>query len=534
MPFALALLVGIVYWLSMYDTHIFNWLKEPITLGALFGLIFGNLQLGLTIGAQIQLIYIVANSVGGNMPADKTLGAAVAVPLAVMNNLDPEIGLALAIPFAVVGPGLDNLRRMINVVWYKKAERDIENLNEKQLWLDAYIYPALVQLPIRVIPVTLLMYFGTDYAGTLVALMPGWLTTGLSTISNMLPALGMIACVRMIGRKNLLPYFFLGFFTMKVINMTTLTFTAFAFIIAILSMNLGKEGLDMSNVTSIYDNKSLDVENKDLQYQLSKKALKKTRFRSLFAFRIAQNMETFYGLGYCMAAQPCLKELYGHDPEQYKAALRRHMVPYISEASWGNCIEGAAMAMEEQMANGAPITAESITSVRTGLMGPFAGLGDTINGYILRPIIASVCIALALEGHVIPAFFYGFWGAISYILIGFPTFNTGYKLGKNSLLKMLKGGWVERVMNAAGILGMLMMGCLSSNYVKLSTTISWVLDDQEYLLQNFFDKILPGFLPLVLLVVSYLYMVRGKKASNTKLMLAMIVIGLVGAFVGIF
>ena len=46
--------------------------------------------------------------------------------------------------------------------------------------------------------------------------------------------------------------------------------------------------------------------------------------------------------------------------------------------------------MEEARANGESVSAEDINSVRTGLMGPVAGIGDTVMQGILFPILAGI------------------------------------------------------------------------------------------------------------------------------------------------
>ena len=52
----------------------------------------------------------------------------------------------------------------------------------------------------------------------------------------------------------------------------------------------------------------------------------------------------------------------------------------------GTVIHGITISMEEQIANGAEISGEDINALRTGLMGPMAGIGDTISQAVCYPI----------------------------------------------------------------------------------------------------------------------------------------------------
>jgi len=202
--------------------------------GLVWGLIYGNVKLGMQCGAMIQMVYIAAVAVGANMPADRSLASIVAIPIALTAGLTPEQSLTIAVPFGILGTAMDNARRLINGMWNRKAHRDVDNLNIRALYFDAYIGPALVQMPIRVIPVAAIMYFGIGNADKVLSWVPEWLSHGMTVVGGMLPAIGMLACTRMIGRKNLLPYFIIGYFTMKMSKMGVLTFAVLAAAIAIL------------------------------------------------------------------------------------------------------------------------------------------------------------------------------------------------------------------------------------------------------------------------------------------------------------
>ena len=91
---------------------------------------------------------------------------------------------------------------------------------------------------------------------------------------------------------------------------------------------------------------------------------------------------------------PIIRKLY-KDPEEIKAALKRHLVFFNTEPNVGGIIHGAVIAMEEQRANGADIDDDAINSVKSGLMGPLAGIGDSISQGTITPILLSIGIGLA-------------------------------------------------------------------------------------------------------------------------------------------
>ena len=100
-----AILVGILYWLSMGRASYFISFafRKPVVLGVFIGLVYGDVQTGLLYGATIQLMYMGGIEAGGNIPSDQGLATCIAIPAAIANNLDPAAAVALAVPFGVLG-----------------------------------------------------------------------------------------------------------------------------------------------------------------------------------------------------------------------------------------------------------------------------------------------------------------------------------------------------------------------------------------------------------------------------------------------
>ena len=99
---------------------------------------------------------------------------------------------------------------------------------------------------------------------------------------------------------------------------------------------------------------------------------------------------------------PILQKLYP-DQEDLKQAIKRHLVFYNTEAVYGAPINGIVIAMEEQKARGADIDDDTITGIKTGLMGPMAGIGDSIDWATLKPIIFGLAVTLSTNGSVLGA-----------------------------------------------------------------------------------------------------------------------------------
>ena len=242
--------------------------------------------------------------------------------------------------------------------------------------------------------------------------------------------------------------------------------------------------------------------------------------------------ERLQAVGLCSALVPVLKKLYPNK-EDLSKALQRHLVFYNTEAVFGSLINGIVIAMEEQKANGEPIEDETITSLKTGLMGPLAGIGDSIDWATLKPIIFALAATLSATGNPIGCFVLLALPVIQ-IAIGLNLSVYGYKAGRSSIRDILNSGRIKELILGASTLGLFMMGALSSTYVKLSTpvVINFGKGNEPFILQNVIDGIVPGLLPLAAVLGIYWWL-NNKNQKMIMIMLIILAVSLIGAVTGL-
>ena len=109
--------------------------------------------------------------------------------------------------------------------------------------------------------------------------------------------------------------------------------------------------------------------------------------------------ERLMSLGFCHAMVPILKRLYP-DKEDLAAGLTRHMAFFNTENQWGALIPGMIASIEEERANGMDYSDEVINGLKIGLMGPLAGVGDTITQGLVKTILLAIAVEMGLAGNV--------------------------------------------------------------------------------------------------------------------------------------
>jgi Phosphotransferase system, mannose/fructose/N-acetylgalactosamine-specific component IID len=189
--------------------------------------------------------------------------------------------------------------------------------------------------------------------------------------------------------------------------------------------------------------------------------------------------------------------------------------------------------MEEQKSKGNDIPEEAIVGTKTGLMGAIAGVGDTIDWGMWLPIIFSLFIPMAKNGNGLAGILPWLIFMVITLVESYFLFHLGYKSGTASVEKVLEGGFVDKLITGASVLGLFMMGGLAASYVKVTTPIKIVTAAKVLNIQkDILDAIAPGILPLLVVVGVYFYLEKVSK-NYTKAMLWLILLCLIFGGFGI-
>lgn len=243
----ISILMGIYYWFARlrFGYTFSSMLLQPLTIGVFVGIITGNMTLSMQIGAALQLVYLgVTSTPGGNVPSDPALAGCIAIPLGVMANMSPEVAIALAIPFGVLGVFVDQLRRSTNAIWVHMADNYAEKADTKGIMRAAFLYPALMGFLIRFPIVFLINYLGANVAADILQILPERLMHSFEIMGGILPALGFAITIQVIGKKQMIPFFLIGYFVVIYLKLDVMSMailgTCFAFIIRMIMFR--KEG----------------------------------------------------------------------------------------------------------------------------------------------------------------------------------------------------------------------------------------------------------------------------------------------------
>ena len=243
--------------------------------------------------------------------------------------------------------------------------------------------------------------------------------------------------------------------------------------------------------------------------RLTKKELRWINLRHMFGLQLGHNYERMQGMGYFYAILPALKKFYGDDPEALDRACRAHIQFYNTTPQMSEIIIGMNLAIEEEEGIAA---LETATSLKTALMGPFAGVGDVIFGVIAGTIFGAIAGNMAIAGSPVGM---GIWVAwnIAVLFMRTKLFDLGYAQGAKLITTMKDQ--LNAITNGASILGLIVVGALIPSVVKLKIPYTFQSGEVTLSVQENLDKIMPYLPQVVLVVLCYrLSKVKGMTAGK--------------------
>lgn len=261
---------------------------------------------------------------------------------------------------------------------------------------------------------------------------------------------------------------------------------------------------------------------------ITKKILKKVNLRSI-PMEATWNYERQMHLGYCYAMLPALQAIY-KDKEDLAEAMVRHMEFYNTTPFVITLPLGVSIAMEEMNASEEDFDTTSITTVKTALMGPIAGIGDAIYWGTLRVLATGVGTSLALQGNILgPILFLLIYNIPHFVIRYILTFS-GYKLGTNFLSKLEETGLMEILTYGASILGLCVAGAMTAEMVGINVLIPIGVGETATNLQAILEGVIPGLFPLLFTGIVYWLLKKGVKPIT--LTIGLMVFAVFGAWAG--
>lgn len=521
-----AFLVSIVVWLGFLDkAFLSTFIYRPICLGPIVGLIFNNLPMGLEVGVTIELMFLAVVYVGTAVPPDEVISAGIATALACLSG-SAALGITTAIPISLLGLiGRQFRNATLQEFTTRQVEKAAKRADVRGIKVWTSLMPAIVNYVLFGLPTFIAVYFGAEVVQNFLNVIPAWLTTGVRAGGGMLGAVGVALLLGTIKNKSSWPYFVLGFIIAAYLGMNMIGMAAIALVCVALNYYAekaaGSDSFEYLNTTAGMPN------------HLSKKTLWKTYLYSLAIESGCSNTKQ-EAPGIVQGLIPVIEEVYTTQPEKAEA-YQRHTQLFLTEGRMASFCIGISAAMEERNARQGDIDPESINQIKVALMGPLAGIGDSLIHGTLRPIMAGLGCSMIMASHYTSAA-----GAVVFItvmtvvqlLVRYFGIFKGYQGGLNLVARLQMGGILDKITKYAGIAASIICGGFISSLVSIRLAIQFAAGEDVIYLQEVLDGLMPNLFPL-LLTLLMVWLMGKKKINMIVLMIAVFLLGIAGVAIGI-
>lgn len=257
---------------------------------------------------------------------------------------------------------------------------------------------------------------------------------------------------------------------------------------------------------------------------LDNKTLNKMAWRSMF-LQASFNYERMQAGGWLYSILPGLKKIH-KNKEDLSTSMKHNLEFFNCHPFLITFVMGIILSLEQKKSD-----VQTIRALRVAAMGPLGGIGDAIFWFTLLPISAGIGANLSLQGSILgPIIFFILFNVV-HLGLRFGLMHWSYKVGVEGISKLTKNA--KEFTRAATVLGMIVVGALIASYVSVTLVTPEYLSMSGTIdLQKILDSIMPCLLPLA--VTFGMYGLVKKNVSPLINILVLVVIGIAGAFIGIF
>ena len=237
------------------------------------------------------------------------------------------------------------------------------------------------------------------------------------------------------------------------------------------------------------------------------------------------------GVSYTM--QPFIDRFYKNREADRKKAMVRHMSYFNTNVAMFPFIMGITASMEKENSQKSDFNAESINAIKTSLIGPLAGIGDSVFWGVLRVIAAGIGVSLAQANYFLAPIIFLLLFNIPVQFVRWQGAKLGYTLGASYISDLYESGMINVLTKGATIVGLAMVGAMTSNMVSLQLKWNMVLDGKTIMKsQEMLNQIFVGLIPLSITLICF-WLLKKKNMSINILIFSIIGLGIMLSLLGI-
>ncbi|MDO4697422.1 MAG: PTS system mannose/fructose/sorbose family transporter subunit IID [Pasteurellaceae bacterium] len=243
-------------------------------------------------------------------------------------------------------------------------------------------------------------------------------------------------------------------------------------------------------------------------YKLTDADFRQINIRNLFFNQVGWNYERMQGSGYLWIMLPQLRKMYGDNTPELQQMMVMHNQFFNTSPFFNTIVKGIDLALEEKQG---VKSLEAVAGIKSGLMGPFAAIGDAIFASLIPAIMGAIAATMAVGGNPLGV---GLWVlvAIATMVFRWVQLKVAYREGVNLVTNL--GHKLNALTNAATVLGVFVVGVMCATMVNVKVPLVATIGEKVVSAQANLDLILPRLVPA--LVVAFIYWLLGRPKMNSN------------------
>ena len=265
--------------------------------------------------------------------------------------------------------------------------------------------------------------------------------------------------------------------------------------------------------------------------KLTKADYTKTTLRAYF-LQNGFNYTNYQGLGYALVMYPAFKKMYGDDQAKLAKELENNSEFYNTNPNFLPFVTSIHLAMAD---NGYEY--EEVRGIKMALMGPLAGIGDSLSQFCIAPLFSTIFASMAMQGFSLAPLLFLLAENVTLLAIKLIVGGYGRKLGTDMIDKL--SSQMGTISEAASMIGVTVIAGLAATFVKMNVKVSLAagqvqqgVKQSTVNIQAMLDKVAPALLPVLYRLLMY-YLIKKKGMTTYKLVLITVVLGIALSFCGI-
>lgn len=490
-------------------------LSQPLVAGTIAGALLGDPLRGAVIGGALNLSTLALSQLRLNVGPDVALIGYVGVPLMMLSGLQPDTPQTAALfgALVIIGVLLNFVQGLFNsiVTHWSDYFADLGNINTVS---SLNVVPTQIWLVITsFIPALVILLFDAPSIIFLSTNIPQWAQTMMNVATHLLAALGIAMSLRLLLQGSSIAYFLIGFLLAPVIGLVPATL--FGGSLALIHAYLARRRADILTNALVQDVMPSDQAiTYDPQKRLGFAELQSSFLLWMFFHDAGINFERRQNMGVAAALAPVARRL-TDTLEDRIAMLRRNLMLFNSEWTFGASLIGASAALEERRVNGEMINDAELVGARTGAMASFNVAGNAIMTGAITSLLVAIGTAIALRGSLLGPVLFALLESFIVIAVGFASFRLGYSITHRFVDEARVTNWLRPALFGAMRLGAFTLGALVTAFVPLTLPQGAAISIGAATLPiqgRVLDSIMPGLLPLIV-TLGLWWLLRYKRVS---------------------